>query len=76
MALYYSTNGNIDKVVNVGETEKILAMNDVAESVTKVQANGDEAVAIERQFTNIPMCWNRVVTWYGDHAKFVAKHFS
>ena len=78
MALYYKRNGHSDKLLNVGEREKIEEMNESADYVLNVQADGLELERIEVQFTDIPMCryaYNRPVTWYGDHAKFIAKNF-
>ena len=40
-----------------------------------IQADGDELENIMRRFANIPRVTpNRVVTWYGDTAKFIVKH--
>jgi hypothetical protein len=39
-----------------------------------VQADGDELVAIVRQFGNIPMHSGRVVTWRGETARFILEN--
>ena len=45
---------------------------DNAFECVEVQADGDELSHIEKRFTNLPMVTgSRVVTWSGDHAKFI-----
>lgn len=41
--------------------------------VLSVQADNDELDHIMYKFPNLPMCkgGRRVVTWFGDHAKFI-----
>jgi hypothetical protein len=41
--------------------------------VVDIQADGDELQAVYRQFRNLPEApYNRVVTWTGDFARFIA----
>jgi hypothetical protein len=76
MALYYSANGIVaDQELHVGNTEGIKLMRGRADSVSCLQADGDELEAIREQFTGIPMHNGRVVEWFGDTAKFIARHF-
>lgn len=39
-----------------------------------VQADGDELELILECFKNLPIANTRVMTWYGDHAKFILRH--
>ncbi len=49
------------------------ALKDVQVStVTEVQADGDELRWVLDNITGIPTNKNRVVRWFGDHAKFIA----
>ncbi len=41
-----------------------------------VQADGHELEHIEQHIHGIPMHNGRVVTWYGDHAKFIAYNWN
>jgi hypothetical protein len=41
-----------------------------------IQADGDELEAIRRQFTGIRMHSGRVVTLFGDDARFVLQHLA
>ncbi len=41
-------------------------------TVTEVQADGDELQWVLDNITGIPTNKNRVVRWFGDHAKFIA----
>lgn len=42
------------------------------ESVSSIQADGDELILIREFCKNIPDShYLRVVSWYGDHAKFI-----
>ena len=42
------------------------------DTVTEVQADGEELEWVKENIQNIPMAKNRVLCWYGDHAKFIA----
>lgn len=43
-----------------------------AQFVTSVQADGDELHHILMEFQNLPQSTHKkVVSWYGDHAKFI-----
>lgn len=56
---------------HVGEELKLTPID--IRYVLEVQADGDELQAVYEKFDNIPTsAWNRVVRWYGDHAKFIA----
>ena len=44
--------------------------------VYSIQADGDELEAIRGQFSNIPMCSGRVVTWRGEMARFIADNLN
>lgn len=45
----------------------------VAGMVTEIQADGDELEKILRMCEGIPNSHKSVQTWYGDHARFIAK---
>ena len=46
-----------------------------AAHVTCVQADGDELTHILKRFDSIPIARDKnVITWFGDHAKFIAAH--
>lgn len=48
------------------------AIRGTASGVAAVVADGDELEYIIKNFAGIPTCvHNRVVSWYGDHAKFI-----
>lgn len=41
--------------------------------VTEIQADGDELDWVLKNIAGIPYCaTKRVMSWYGDHAKFIA----
>lgn len=46
------------------------------EEVTSVQADGHELEYIKQYFTGLPMHNGRVVSWYGDHANFIAHNWN
>ena len=54
------------------KAETKYAIRGTARGVESVQADGDELEYIMKNFAGIPTCVNnRVVSWYGDHAKFI-----
>lgn len=57
--------------------ENIDLNEDDVRNVLSVQADCDELEYIELKFKNLPMVNDeRVVEWFGDHAKFIARHLS
>ena len=42
-----------------------------AADVIEVQLDGHELQRAEELFSNLPQSRNRVVRWFGDHAKFI-----
>ena len=70
MALYIKEHPSYQHVWHVGEEAPKFAVSYIND-ISWVQANGDELAAIMDQFGNLPRSSNRVVTWYGDHAKFI-----
>jgi hypothetical protein len=43
--------------------------------VDEVQADGDELEYIRNEFSNLRMSRGRVVTWFGDDARFIAQNW-
>lgn len=41
--------------------------------VEEIQADGDELDLILQMCQNLPLHKGRVISWYGDHAKFIAR---
>lgn len=39
-----------------------------------VMARGDEVDAIRSKFTGLPMCDGKSLSWFGDHAAFIANN--
>jgi len=44
--------------------------------VVSVSADGDELEKIRREITGIPMSTKRVVTWFGDDARFIVANLN
>lgn len=72
----YVTTDGLKFVVHIGETEKIRQMRSVAHKVGYLQADGDELDLILGRFSVPTVTGLRVVSWYGDDAKFIAGNFS
>jgi len=70
MALYYTANGRAG-CIHIGT---IIRCEHIPH-ITQIQADGDELGCIARNCTSIPWPSDtsqvRVVSWYGDHAKFI-----
>jgi len=59
----------------IGQKTELLQEDHEINRTLAIQADGNELEYILRKFTNIPMVVDkRVMTWYGDTAKFIVKH--
>lgn len=73
MALYVNI-GTYQYYWHVGSKPTWKISDDFDANSIVVQADGDELEFIRATFTNILMADSRVVTWYGETAKFIATH--
>jgi len=46
------------------------------DDIEKITADGDELEKIRAEITGIPMSKSRVVTWFGDDAKFIVANLN
>jgi hypothetical protein len=44
--------------------------------IDRICADGDELEKIRREITGIPMSKKRVITWYGDDARFIVANLN
>lgn len=73
MTLYVVFDDGKHREWHVGESFDMP--NSMVRRVDHVQADGDELIGVESRFSNLPKAYGvRVVTWWGDHARFIASN--
>ena len=53
-----------------------LFHNAMISEIKEISADGDELEKIRAEITGIPMSTKRVVTWYGDDARFIVANLN